>query len=42
MFNLATFIDVILFFGLAFLMVGVLWIVFATYYQTKSESETNS
>jgi len=38
MFNLTTFIDVILAFGLFFLTVGVLWLIFATWYQTKSES----
>ena len=37
MFNLATVLDVMLVFGLVYLMVGVLWLIFAAYYQTKSE-----
>jgi len=38
MLNLATFVNVILAFGLFVWMVGVHWIIFAVCYQTKSES----
>ena len=41
MFNIATVLDVMLVFGLLYLIVGGLWLIFAAYYQTKSESETN-
>ena len=42
MFNLATFVNVILAFGMFVWMVGVLWLIFAVLYQTRSESEVNS
>ena len=38
MYDLAAVLDVMLVFGLVYLMVGGLWLVFAVYYQTKSES----
>ena len=38
MFNLALVVDVLLVFGLVFLTVGVLWLIFAVLYQTKPDS----
>ena len=38
MFNQATILDVMLFFGLIYLMVGGLWLIIAALYQSKSES----
>ena len=37
MFDLATVIDVITAFGVIYLLVGGLWLVFAIYYQSGSE-----